>query len=82
MGEEIESLYALLGVKPDEASVSDSVNKLVKDIQSKLKSSIYGGENGVITLPATLEGKFKNGKETLTPPSTKKRNRWQTKASL
>lgn len=63
MGEEIESLYALLGVKPDEASVSDSVNKLVKDIQSKLKSSIYGGENGVITLPATLEGKFKNGKE-------------------
>ena len=63
MGEEIESLYALLGVKPDEASVSDSVNKLVKDIQSKLKSSIYGGENGVITLPATIEGTYKNGKE-------------------
>ena len=63
MGEEIESLYALLGVKPDEASVSDSVDKLVKAVQSKLKSSIYGGENGVITLPATLEGKFKNGKE-------------------
>lgn len=63
MNEEIESLYALLGVKPDEASVSDSVDKLVKAVQSKLKSSIYGGENGVITLPATLEGKFKNGKE-------------------
>ena len=63
MNEEIESLYASLGVKPDEASVSDSVDKLVKAVQSKLKSSIYGGENGVITLPATLEGKFKNGKE-------------------
>ena len=63
MNDEIESLYALLGVKPDEASVSDSVDKLVKAVQSKLNSSIYGGENGVITLPATLEGKFKNGKE-------------------
>lgn len=63
MNEEIEALYALLGVKPDEASVSDSVDKLVKAVQSKLKSSIYGGKDGVITLPATIEGKFKNGKE-------------------
>ena len=63
MNDEIESLYALLGVKPDEASVSDSVDKLVKAVQSKLKSSIYGGKDGVITLPATIEGKFKNGKE-------------------
>lgn len=63
MNDEIESLYAMLGIKPDEASVNDSVNKLIKDIQSKLKSSIYGGKNGVITLPATIEGKFKNGKE-------------------
>ena len=63
MNEEIESLYALLGVKPDEASVSDSVDKLVKAVQSKLKSSIYGGKDGVITLPATIDGKFKNGKE-------------------
>ena len=38
MNDEIESLYALLGVKPDEASVSDSVDKLVKAVQSKLKS--------------------------------------------
>ena len=63
MNEEIESLYALLGVKPDEASVNDSVDKLVKAVQSKLKSSIYGGKDGVITLPATIDGKFKNGKE-------------------
>ena len=63
MNEEIEALYALLGVKPDEASVSDSVDKLVKAVQSKLKSSVYGGKNGVITLPATIDGKFKNGKE-------------------
>lgn len=63
MGEEIESLYASLGIKPDEASAADAVSKLVKAVQSKLNSSIYGGENGVITLPATLEGKFKNGKE-------------------
>ena len=63
MGEEIESLYALLGIKPDEASAADTVSKLVKAVQSKLKSSIYGGKDGVITLPATLEGKFKNGKE-------------------
>lgn len=63
MGEEIESLYALLGIKPDEASAADAVSKLVKAVQSKLKSSVYGGKDGVITLPATLEGKFKNGKE-------------------
>lgn len=63
MGEEIESLYALLGIKLDDASVNDTVGKLIKTVQSKLNSSIYGGENGVITLPATLEGKFKNGKE-------------------
>lgn len=63
MGEEIESLYALLGIKLDDASVNDTVGKLIKAVQSKLNSSIYGGENGVITLPATLEGKFKNGKE-------------------
>lgn len=63
MGEEIESLYALLGIKPDEASAADAVSKLVKVVQSKLKSSVYGGKDGVITLPATLEGKFKNGKE-------------------
>lgn len=63
MNEEIEALYALLGVKPDEASVAESVGKLVKAVQSKLKSSIYGGKDGVITLPATIEGKFKNGKE-------------------
>ena len=63
MGEEIESLYALLGIKLDDASVNDTVGRLIKAVQSKLNSSIYGGENGVITLPATLEGKFKNGKE-------------------
>ena len=63
MNEEIESLYALLGIKLDDASVNDTVGKLIKTVQSKLNSSIYGGENGVITLPATLEGKFKNGKE-------------------
>lgn len=63
MGEEIESLYALLGIKLDDASVNDTVGKLIKAVQSKLKSSVYGGKDGVITLPATLEGKFKNGKE-------------------
>ena len=63
MDNEIESLYALLGIKLDDASVNDTVGKLIKTVQSKLNSSIYGGENGVITLPATLEGKFKNGKE-------------------
>lgn len=63
MDNEIESLYALLGIKLDDASVNDTVGKLIKAVQSKLNSSIYGGENGVITLPATLEGKFKNGKE-------------------
>ena len=63
MNEEIEALYALLGVKPDEASVTDAVNTLVKAVKSKLQSSIYGGKNGVITLPATIEGSYKNGKE-------------------
>lgn len=63
MNEEIESLYALLGIKPDEPSAADAVSTLIKTIQSKLKSSIYGGKDGVITLPATIEGTYKNGKE-------------------
>lgn len=63
MNEEIESLYASLGIKPDEPSAADAVSTLIKTIQSKLKSSIYGGKDGVITLPATIEGTYKNGKE-------------------
>ena len=62
MNDEIESLYLSLGVKPDDASATEAVDKLVKTVQSKLKSSV-GGKNGAITLPATIEGKFKNGKE-------------------
>ena len=60
---EIESLWLSLGIKPDDSSASDAVDKIIKAVQSKLKSSIYGGKNGVITLPATIEGKFKNGRE-------------------
>ena len=63
MDNEIESLWLSLGIKPDDSSVSDAVDKIIKAVQSKLKSSIYGGKNGVITLPATIEGKFKNGRE-------------------
>lgn len=60
---EIESLWLSLGIKPDDSSANDAVDKIIKAVQSKLKSSIYGGKNGVITLPATIEGKFKNGRE-------------------
>ena len=60
---EIESLWLSLGIKPDDSSASDAVDKIIKAVQSKLKSSIYGGKNGVITLPATIEGKFKDGRE-------------------
>ena len=63
MDNEIESLWLSLGIKPDDSSASDAVDKIVKAVQSKLKSSIYGGKNGVITLPATIEGKFKDGRE-------------------
>ena len=63
MDNEIESLWLSLGIKPDDPSASDAVDKIIKTIQSKLKSSIYGGKDGVITLPATIEGKFKNGRE-------------------
>ena len=63
MDNEIESLWLSLGIKPDDSSASDAVDKITKTVQSKLKSSIYGGEKGVITLPATIEGKFKNGRE-------------------
>ena len=63
MDNEIESLWLSLGIKPDDPSASDAVDKIIKAIQSKLKSSIYGGKDGVITLPATIEGKFKNGRE-------------------
>ena len=63
MDNEIESLWLSLGIKPDDSSASDAVDKIIKAVQSKLKSSIYGGKNGVITLPATIEGKFKNGRE-------------------
>lgn len=60
---EIESLWLSLGIKPDDSSANDAVDKIIKAVQSKLKSSIYGGKNGVITLPATIEGKFKDGRE-------------------
>lgn len=63
MDNEIESLWLSLGIKPDDSSASDAVDKIIKAVQSKLKSSIYGGKNGVITLPATIEGKFKDGRE-------------------
>lgn len=63
MDNEIESLWLSLGIKPDDPSASDAVDKIIKTVQSKLKSSIYGGKDGVITLPATIEGKFKNGRE-------------------
>lgn len=63
MDNEIESLWLSLGIKPDDSSASDAVDKITKAVQSKLKSSIYGGKNGVITLPATIEGKFKDGRE-------------------
>ena len=63
MNEEIESLWLSLGIKPDDPSASDAVDKILKTVRSKLKSSIYGGEDGVITLPATIEGKLKNGRE-------------------
>ena len=63
MDNEIESLWLSLGIKPDDPSASDAADKIIKTVQSKLKSSIYGGKDGVITLPATIEGKFKNGRE-------------------
>ena len=63
MDNEIESLWLSLGIKPDDPSASDAVDKILKIVQSKLKSSIYGGKDGVITLPATIEGTYKNGKE-------------------
>lgn len=61
--DEIESLYVSLGVTPDEASAVEAVNKMTDKIKQSLKSSIYGGKKGVITLPATIEGTYKNGKE-------------------
>lgn len=63
MDNEIESLWLSLGIKPDDPSASDAVDNIIKTVRSKLKSSIYGGKDGVITLPATIEGKFKNGQE-------------------
>ena len=63
MDNEIESLWLSLGIKSDDPSASEAVNNIIKTVQSKLKSSIYGGKDGVITLPATIEGKFKNGRE-------------------
>lgn len=61
--DEIEALYVSLGVTPDEASAVEAVNKMTDKIKQSLKSSIYGGKKGVITLPATIEGTYKNGKE-------------------
>lgn len=61
--DELEALFITLGMKPDDASVSASVKEMIQKLQQNLKSSVYGGKNGVITLPATIEGKFKNGKE-------------------
>lgn len=61
--DEIESLYVSLGVTPDETSAVEAVNKMTDKIKQSLKSSIYGGKKGVITLPATIEGTYKNGKE-------------------
>ena len=63
MNDEIEALFVTLGMKPDDSSVSKSVDEMVRQVQSKLKSSIYGDEKGVITIPATIEGKYKNGRE-------------------
>lgn len=61
--DEIEKLYLSLGITPDEPSASVAVEKMLKAVQTKLNSSVYGGKKGVITLPATIEGTYKNGKE-------------------
>lgn len=61
--DEIEKLWVSLGITPDEPSASEAVGKMLKAVQTKLNSSVYGGKKGVITLPATIEGTYKNGKE-------------------
>lgn len=61
--DEIESLYVSLGLSLDDASVKQTVNEMTEQIKQKLKSSIYGGKKGVITLPATIEGTYKDGKK-------------------
>lgn len=61
--DEIESLYVTLGLSLDDSSVSKTVNEMTDQIKQKLKSSIYGGKKGVITLPATIKGTYKDGRE-------------------
>lgn len=61
--DEIEALYVKLGMQADDSSVVKTVDNMLNTVQQKIKSSVYGGKNGAIAIPATIEGTYANGKK-------------------